>query len=419
MDSFDILIKQLRAAAASQGKAWLQDRPPEHLSPEPFAGAQDHIGSPQRDPPNLQAGQNMVHAGQRLGRNPVRRRSSGEEAAAARERSPLSPGEARRGEASPEAGLSRSAGTRHRTTRREAVATRGRSPHAAEVWGSHGEASSEAGASHSVGPWLEHGTAGPVQGGATEAPWSGGARAVGTPGCNADAAQSPGIPQLEHSSSDEEDTEMAQEAIEYVDVVLPGVRPCLILIVGHSYVCWGDRKAEVWPEGEQLGLSTAEATVRWLGVPGMLWSRVMPEIRRLAASDRPPDVVVFHAGGDDMGLRAMRELIRDVKIDFLRLKTEFPGLVIGWSDIVARTNWRGARSVEKINKARIKVNKEVGRFVVRNGGIVIRHRELEEETRKYLCRDGVHLNAIGTDKWFLGLQDGVQRALCLWRGTQA
>ncbi|CAI9602129.1 unnamed protein product, partial [Staurois parvus] len=86
-------------------------------------------------------------------------------------------------------------------------------------------------------------------------------------------------------------------------------------------------------------------------------------------------------------------------------------MVVVWSDIVARTSWRWARSVERLNKARIKVNREVGRFFSHHGGLVVWHLELEVDTWRYLRCDGVHLNAVGTDLWSLDLQDGIQRAV--------
>lgn len=64
------------------------------------------------------------------------------------------------------------------------------------------------------------------------------------------------------------------------------------------------------------------------------------------------------------------------------------------------------------------MNKKVGRFIVRNGGLVIRHLDLETDTWQFLRGDGVHLNAVGTDLWLLGLEDGLQQAFRVWRGTQ-
>lgn len=72
--------------------------------------------------------------------------------------------------------------------------------------------------------------------------------------------------------------------------------------------------------------------------------------------DRPPDILVLHVGRNDLGVRSIRELIIDVKFDFLWLRTAFPDMLVLWSDIVARTTWHLARSVARLNKARIKVN---------------------------------------------------------------
>lgn len=51
---------------------------------------------------------------------------------------------------------------------------------------------------------------------------------------------------------------------------------------------------------------------------------------------------MLHVEGNAMGARLMREIIRDVKFDFLRLRSSFPGMMIVWSDMVGRTAWRWA-----------------------------------------------------------------------------
>ena len=186
--------------------------------------------------------------------------------------------------------------------------------------------------------------------------------------------------------------------------------------MGHSYVCRGARRADARPEGRQLGISRREATVRWLGIPGMGWSRVLSEVQRYARLDRPPDVLLLHVGGNDLGIRPIGDLMTAVKADVLTLRASFPRMLIVWSDIVARTTWRMARSVDRVNKGRIKVNKVLGRFVAKHGGLVVRHRELELNLGLYLLRDGVHLTDVGTDLWVLGVQVGIQRALRVWRG---
>ncbi|XP_044155431.1 uncharacterized protein LOC122942002 [Bufo gargarizans] len=194
--------------------------------------------------------------------------------------------------------------------------------------------------------------------------------------------------------------------------VVPGLRTAaLVWILGHSYVFWGAIRADVRPSGRQLGFSSELATVRWLGVRGMLWGGVLREVHRFVRLDRPPDVLVLHVGGNDLGRRPFRELIRDVKFDLLRIWALFPGLITVWSDIVPRKAWRGARSVESLNKARVKVNRAVGRFMAKSGGVVVRHEVLEKGVGEFWRADGVHLNAVGTDLWALGLQSGVEVAL--------
>lgn len=198
----------------------------------------------------------------------------------------------------------------------------------------------------------------------------------------------------------------------------PGLSPCLVWILGHSFVFWGSLRAEVRPDGRQLGFAREEVLIRWLGKRGMTWAGVLPEFHRFARLDRPPDVLVLHVGGNDLGVRPFRELIRDIKFDMLRLWSSFPGMVTVWSDIVPRSVWREARSVDRVNKARIKVNRAVGGFMARNGAMVVRHRDLEAGTGGFWRADGVHLNAVGIDLWTLGLQEAIETAVRVWRDAR-
>lgn len=60
----------------------------------------------------------------------------------------------------------------------------------------------------------------------------------------------------------------------------------------------------------------------------------------------------------------------------------------------------------------------VGKFIARNGGIVVQHRDLEVVDDGLLWKDGIHLNHIGYDIWMLALQEGIERAMLLWRDKQ-
>lgn len=92
---------------------------------------------------------------------------------------------------------------------------------------------------------------------------------------------------------------------------------CLIWILGHLYVFWGARRDEVRPEGRQLGVARGEGRVNWIGVPGMMWHRVIPGIHCFSRLDLPPDILVLRVGGKDLGLRPMCQVIKDIEWDFL------------------------------------------------------------------------------------------------------
>lgn len=49
------------------------------------------------------------------------------------------------------------------------------------------------------------------------------------------------------------------------------------------------------------------------------------------------------------------------------------------------------------------------------GGLVVRHKELEKVDEDFIQNDGVHPNEIGLDLWTLGIKEGIEAALQVWR----
>lgn len=101
-----------------------------------------------------------------------------------------------------------------------------------------------------------------------------------------------------------------------------------------------------------------------------------------------------------LGIRSSKKIVRDVKVYFLSLWTRFPGIVLVWSDLITCKEWQQVRSVERLNKVRVKLNKEVGR-----------HTELEGNNGEFLR----NLNSIGIDLWSLFLQEAIETTIWLWR----
>ena len=79
-----------------------------------------------------------------------------------------------------------------------------------------------------------------------------------------------------------------------------------------------------------------------------------------------------------------KALILDILRDLRRLHALYPTMRIVWSTIIPCLNWRGARDVIKVNKARRQVNREVCRGVRIGGfGSVIDHHGIQVSNREF------------------------------------
>ncbi|CAJ0943787.1 unnamed protein product [Ranitomeya imitator] len=93
---------------------------------------------------------------------------------------------------------------------------------------------------------------------------------------------------------------------------IDGVRPS-VWIVGHSYVYWAARRAELGPGGRSLGFNDVD--VIWRGMRGMMWSQVLPEVVHIARVASSPTIVVIHAGGNDLASSPLAELLTLIRSD--------------------------------------------------------------------------------------------------------
>lgn len=191
--------------------------------------------------------------------------------------------------------------------------------------------------------------------------------------------------------------------------------PCLVWILGNTVVTSALEKLSVVPDGRQLGFPRSQAIIRWLGTEGLTWDCVRPSAARYSLLDRPPDILVVHAGGDDVGTIPIRDLIEHIKYDLMKLKALFSGSVVVWSEIVKRHKWPQANNMKGIERARIKVNKAASKFLTKNGVVVVRHRGLEYGMLQLFEEDGVRLNLAGHDIWCMDIKEGIDNALKIWQ----
>ncbi|XP_056397708.1 uncharacterized protein LOC130293230 [Hyla sarda] len=195
------------------------------------------------------------------------------------------------------------------------------------------------------------------------------------------------------------------------------VQRTMVYFLGHSYFHRAAQRADCRPGGRSLGCGNVEP--HWRGIPGMRWTRVLTEVVDIARTVRSGVILVVHAGGNDLCYSRVPDLITLMKADVERFSGFFPDLVLVWSEIVPRVSWQGARNAEAIERSRRLVNSRMARFVRQKGGVVVRHRELEGDNRRFMISDGVHLNDIGLDIFLSGLQDGLEQALFLLGGGRS
>ncbi|XP_072000656.1 uncharacterized protein [Engystomops pustulosus] len=196
---------------------------------------------------------------------------------------------------------------------------------------------------------------------------------------------------------------------------MTGVKKGVIWIFGHSFIYWAEKRAQLRLGGRSLGLPEELVSVRWLGYRGLQWGAVRSRLRSGFERWGQPNVLIIHAGGNDLGSFPMRNLVKDMKRDVLWLLAEYPDVLLVWSEMVRRERWRNAVSVAALNRARIKINKCMGKFVRLNGGLVVRHGLLEAD-RNYTGKDGVHLTDLGLDVFNYGLSEVANFGYRVWRG---
>ncbi|RXN32640.1 sterile alpha motif domain-containing 3-like protein [Labeo rohita] len=163
----------------------------------------------------------------------------------------------------------------------------------------------------------------------------------------------------------------------------------LVLIVGHSFVKWAERRAEAAWE-PHLGLRSTN--VQWYGEGGMKWSQILPVV---LSTGLRPDVLVIHAGGNDLGLQRSVDLLSSMKEHISALQ-KITSATVMFSGITERCVWRWGDG-RKSNKARKFINSAMAQYTADNGGVFIDNKEIKHE-RGELFRISINLLVVKVHK---------------------
>lgn len=153
------------------------------------------------------------------------------------------------------------------------------------------------------------------------------------------------------------------------------------------------------------------AKVMWLGRRGMRWERLLPTLFQQHASCSPPQVLLIHLGGNDMGLLKGKALILQARADFQTIRQWWPGVVIVWSCMLPRFNWKEGIDHKVMERARKKVNAEIFNDLLRHGDFSIQHQAIGLSRRELYRQDGIHLSDIGNDIFLGDLQKGLEQII--------
>ncbi|KAJ8307572.1 hypothetical protein KUTeg_015656 [Tegillarca granosa] len=155
--------------------------------------------------------------------------------------------------------------------------------------------------------------------------------------------------------------------------------PRVVWIVGSSIICHAMTRTIKSTFKKNLQLETNNLSVLWQGKPGMRWEQVFNKIKHLITFIDPPEFLLLHCGGNDIGssLKSV-ELIHLILNTIVKIFKLLPKTRLIWSQILPRLEWRNEVNHRALNNVRVRVNRKIANFVLKNNGFYIKYPELIE-----------------------------------------
>lgn len=142
----------------------------------------------------------------------------------------------------------------------------------------------------------------------------------------------------------------------------------------------------------------------------MRWSGVLPCFYSEVLKQSPPDILVVHAGGNDLGLVSAAELITSMQRDLMQLHREFPTMKILLSSINERQQWRHG-PIAKIIKDKQMVNSSMRKAVESFGGVMIEQSPLRHDDDSLYLPDRVHFSRKGNALFTSSIRAAIMETL--------
>ena len=141
----------------------------------------------------------------------------------------------------------------------------------------------------------------------------------------------------------------------------------------------------------------------------MTWDKLQKKVQTLLQYEDPPDFLVIHCGGNNIGIGTKSIVLRKRMENTLkRYKKLMPSTKIIWSQILPRKNWRSRIDKKILNGIRIRLNSSLALLAIGLGGGYIRYPELSVCDENFYGQDRVHLNNMGNDIFLYRIQQALQ-----------
>ena len=157
------------------------------------------------------------------------------------------------------------------------------------------------------------------------------------------------------------------------------------------------------PNGSSLGL---EADLWWQGYGGLSLKTAKYKIRCLLRIRSPPNFIILHVGGNDIGNINLKRIRTLVKEFFSYITSVMVDTKVIWSEVLPR-KWVQPKQMEKCRK---RLNTFAIQQIKQHGGFYLRHLYLQPFGRfgNWLyATDGIHLSSIGNDLFVDGIKQGL------------
>ena len=180
-----------------------------------------------------------------------------------------------------------------------------------------------------------------------------------------------------------------------------------IWIVRSSIIKGTFLEAKQRPGGIHLTLQRLDVNILWQGRSGLTLDRLTNHIRTLLSLEDPPNYILFHIGGNDLGCKKLGYLHYLLERFLSWLSKTMPDSMLMWSQILPRLNWRYSNNLAVMDKCRRRLNSSNGAHINRNRGCYICYPDFKA-TKQFISTDGVHLAKPGNAIFLNTIQGGLE-----------